>query len=162
MCRYGGGGISVQVLGAGAAPSEGRGVRYPSQAILRATLPDLVCGQTTMAHITHFAKLHWPVLKAPLGFLRDNPPHATFISRTLAAVSNEQLQVALTDWVSPNGGEPGTERLVGGKSAKQSEDGNGNPLVIVNVLAHDMKSCLAQWLASEKRHEPGVLREQLN
>ena len=44
---------------------------------------------------------------------------------------------------------------VDGKWAKQSEDANGNPLVMVNVLAHDLKLCLAQWPASEKRHEPG-------
>ena len=45
-----------------------------------------------------------------------------------------------------------------GKWAKQSEDANGNPLVMV-VLAHDLRLCLAQWPASEKRYEPGVLRE---
>ena len=50
---------------------------------------------------------------------------------------------------------------VDGKWAKQSEDAQGNPLVMVNVLAHDLKLCLAQWPASEKRYEPGVLREQL-
>ena len=50
---------------------------------------------------------------------------------------------------------------VDGKWAKQSGDANGNPLVMVNVLAHDLKLCLAQWPASEKRYEPGVLREQL-
>ncbi len=50
---------------------------------------------------------------------------------------------------------------VDGKWAKQSRDANGNPLVMVNVLAHDLKLCLAQWPASEKRYEPGVLREQL-
>ena len=32
---------------------------------------------------------------------------------------------------------------------------------MVNVLAHDLRLCLAQWPASEKRCEPGVLREQL-
>ena len=32
---------------------------------------------------------------------------------------------------------------------------------MVNVLAHDLRLCLAQWPASEKRYEPGVLREQL-
>ena len=32
---------------------------------------------------------------------------------------------------------------------------------MVNVLAHDLKLCLAQWPASEKRYEPAVLREQL-
>ena len=49
---------------------------------------------------------------------------------------------------------------VDGKWAKQSEDAKGNPLVMVNVLAHDLKLCLAQWPASEKRYEPAVLREQ--
>ena len=33
--------------------------------------------------------------------------------------------------------------------------------MMVNVLAHDLKLCLPQWPASEKRYEPGVLREQL-
>ena len=37
----------------------------------------------------------------------------------------------------------------------------GNPLMMVNVLAHDLKLCLAQWPATEKRYEPGVLREKL-
>ena len=48
-----------------------------------------------------------------------------------------------------------------GKWAKQSEDANGKPLVMVNVLAHDLRLCLAHWPPSEKRYEPGVLREQL-
>ena len=59
-----------------------RGVRHPFQAILRLTLLGLVCGQTTMAHIALFARMHWTVLKEPLGFARDHPTHATTISRT--------------------------------------------------------------------------------
>ena len=50
---------------------------------------------------------------------------------------------------------------VDGKWAKQSRDANGNPLVMVNVPAHDLKLCLAQWSASERRYEPKVLQEQL-
>ena len=65
-------------------PRMARGVRHPFQAILRLTLLGLVCGQTTMAHIALFARMNWPALKEPLGFLRDHPPHATTISRTLA------------------------------------------------------------------------------
>ena len=64
------------------------------------TLPGLVCGQTTMAHIALFVRLHWPALKEPMGFVRDHPPHATTISRTLSGVSHEQLQGALTGWVA--------------------------------------------------------------
>ena len=68
-------------------PRMARGVRHPFQAILRLTLLGLVCGQTTMAHIALFARMNWPALKEPLGFLRDHPPHATTISRALAGVS---------------------------------------------------------------------------
>ena len=81
-------------------PRRARGVRHPFQAILRLTLLGLVCGQTTMAHIALFARMHWPALKEPLGFVRDHPPHATTISRTLSGVSHEQLQGALTGWVA--------------------------------------------------------------
>ena len=94
-------------------PRRARGVRHPFQAILRLTLLGLVCGQTTMAHIALFARMNWPALKEPLGFLRDHPPHATTISRTLAEVSHEQLQGALTGWGGPRGGGPGAGRLSG-------------------------------------------------
>ena len=142
-------------------PRRVRGVRHPFQAILRLTLLGLVCGQTTMAHIALFARMHWPALKEPLGFLRDHPPHATTISRTLAGVPYEQLQGALSGWVAQVVADQELTASVDGKWAKQSGDANGNPLVMVNVLAHDLKLCLAQWPTSEKRYEPGVLREQL-
>ena len=40
-------------------PRRARGVKHPFQAILRLTLLGLVSGQTTMAHIALFGKLHW-------------------------------------------------------------------------------------------------------
>ena len=143
-------------------PRMARGVRHPFQAILRLTLLGLVCGQTTMAHIALFARMNWPALKEPLGFLRDHPPHASTISRTLAGVSHERLQgAALTGWVAHMVADRELNASVDGKWAKQSEDVSGNPLVMVNVLAHDLRLCLAQWPASDKRYQPGVLREQL-
>ena len=145
-----------------ADPGKARGVRHPFQAILRLTLLGLVCGQTTMAHIALFARMHWTTLKEPLGFVRDHPPHATTISRTLAGVPYEQLQGALTGWVARVVADREVKASsVDGKWAKQSEDAQGDPLVMVNVLAHDLKLCLARWPASEKRYEPGVLRERL-
>ena len=157
------------MLGAGAGPQEGQ--RSPPSLsgnppfsrgqALRLTLLGLVCGQTTMAHIALFARLHWPALKEPLGFARDHPPHATTISRTLSGVSHEQLQGALTGWAARVVADRELNASVDGKWAKQSRDAKGNPLVMVNVLAHDLRLCLAQWPASEKRYEPDVLREQL-
>ena len=112
-------------------------------------------------HIAPFANLHWPALKEPLGFVQDDPPHDTTIPRTLAGSLMPSCRVP---WA---GGWPGwwptwrcRPRLTA-SGTKQSEDAHGNPLVMVNVLAHDLRLCLAQWLASEKRYEPGVLREQL-
>ena len=142
-------------------PRRARGIRHPFQAILRLTLVGLVCGQTTMSHIALFARLHWPVLREPLGFNRDQPPHATTISRTLAGIPWEQLQEALVSWVARVVADREMTASVDGKWAKQSVDQSGNPLVMVNVLAHDLRLCLAQWPASEKRYEPGVLRERL-
>ena len=41
-------------------PRKARGVvGHPFQAILGLTLLGLVCGQTTMAHIALFARMHW-------------------------------------------------------------------------------------------------------
>ena len=129
-------------------PRRARGVRHPFQAILRLTLLGLVCGQTTMAHIALFARMHWPELKEPLGFHRDHPPHATTISRTLAGVPYEQLQGSLTEWVARVVADQELNASVDGKWAKQSKDAQGNPLMMVNVLAHDLKLCLAQWPAT--------------
>ena len=142
-------------------PRRARGVRHPFQAMLRLTLPGLVCGQTTMAHSALFARMHWPALKEPLGFLRNHPPHAAAISRTLAGVPYAQLPGALTGWVAGVVADREVNAPADGKRAKQSEDKGGNPLVMVNVLAHDLRLGLARWPASEKRHEPGVLGEQL-
>ena len=113
------------------------------------------------AHIALFASMNRPAPKEPLGFLRDHPPHATTISRTLAGVSHEQLQGPLTGRVARVAADQELNAPVDGKRARQSGDANGNPPVMVNVLAHDLKMCLAQWPASEKQFEPGVLREQL-
>ncbi len=77
-------------------PRRARGVRHPFQAILRLTLLGLVCGQTTMAHIALITRMNWPLLREPLGFHRDHPPHTTTISRTLAGVRYELFQGALT------------------------------------------------------------------
>ena len=61
-------------LGQVSDPRKARGVRHPFQGILRLTLLGLVCGQTTMAHIALFARMNWPALREPLGFLREHPP----------------------------------------------------------------------------------------
>ncbi len=119
-----------------ADPRKARGVRHPFQAIPRLTLPGLVCGQTTMAHIALFARLRWPVLKESPVFARGHPPRAASISRILAGVSYEELQGALSGWAARVAADQEMQAPVDGKRARQSGDAPDNPLVMVNVPAH--------------------------
>ena len=72
----------------------------------------------------------------------------------------EQLPEARAGWATRVAAHQEMSAAVDDKRAKQSEGAQGNPPVMVNVLAHYLKLCLAQWQAPEKRCEPGVLREQ--
>ena len=109
-------------------PRQARGVRHPFQAILRLTLLGLVSGQTTMAHIAWYGRLHWETLRSAfggLGFVRDQAPHATTRSRTLAGVPLAgvplaQLQQAVSDWVAGLASDQARSAAVDGKWAKQS------------------------------------------
>ena len=159
VCGYGGGGISVRMFGTGAGSQEGQG----SPASLSGHPPTDPAGLGLWSdhHGPHRPFRQDALAGAEGAFGRDHPPHATTISRTLAGVPYEQLQGALAGWVAQVVADQEVHASVDGKWAKQSEDVSGNPLVMVNVLAHDLKLCLAQWPASEKRYEPGVLREQL-
>ena len=153
VCGYGGVGKCLeQVL------DPTRGVRHPFQAILRLTLLGLVCGQTTMAHIALFARM---VLKEPLGFLRNHPPHATTISRTLAGVPYEQLQGALTGWVARVVADQEVNASVDGKWAKQFRGRQRQSLVMVNVLAHDLRLCLGPVAGIGETVRTRGVREQL-
>ena len=113
VCGYGCGGISIPVLGAGAGPSEGEGSAPSLSGDTASTLLGFR-GQTTMAHIALFAKMHWPVLREP------------FISRTLAGVPCEQLQGALTGWVARVAADQELDASVDGKWA-QSERPRQSP-----------------------------------
>ena len=98
-----------------------------------------------MAHIALFARM---LAGAEGG---NHPPHAT--------TSPEPWQGFLmrlqgTGWVARVVADQ--EGRLGGRQVGQAvEDANGNPLVMVNVLAHDLRLCLAQWPASEKREPCG-------
>ncbi len=93
-------------------PRMARGVRHPFQAILRLTLLGLVCGQ----NIALFARMNWPALKEPLGFLRDHRHHhLPHPGGGPNAAGPDRLG-------GPHGGGPGTERL-GGPSSPRTPTG---------------------------------------
>ena len=135
-CGYGTSESLFKCLEQVSDPRRARGVRRPFQAILRLTLLGLVCGQTTTSSTSPSSQgCTGQRSREPLGFVRDHPPPCHTISRTLAGVSHEQLQGPMTGWVAHVVAGQGLNASVDGKWAKQSKDAQGNPLVVVNVLA---------------------------
>ena len=52
-----------------------------------------------MAVLERWAAAHWDQLREPLGFTQDEPPHATTVSRALAACSSAGFAQAFVEWV---------------------------------------------------------------
>ena len=64
-----------------------RGQRHPLAGMLALVFLGLLARIREMAVLQRWAEAHWDQLQLPLGFDRDQPPHATTISRTLAGCS---------------------------------------------------------------------------
>ncbi len=64
-----------------------RGKRHPLPAVLSLVFLGLLARIREMAVLQRWAEAHWDDLKEPLGFTREQRPHATTISRALAACS---------------------------------------------------------------------------
>jgi hypothetical protein len=139
-----------------------RGRRHPLPGILALVFLGLLARIREMAVLQRWAEEHWQTLKVPLGFNRDEPPHATTISRVLARCNLSQFAAAFQSWVKtilPN--EPLTA-AVDAKTSCQGFDADGDPVQLVTVLAHDLKLVLGQWsVRGEKTNEPNVLNNHL-
>jgi hypothetical protein len=127
-------------------PRKARGVRHPYTSLLALTFLGLLCRQTDMAGLQRWAKDHRRTLKGPLGFTRKKPPHATTISRAAAKFSLGQFRDAFARWVTalPRTSEAVTV-AVDGKTSKQGHDADGEPIHMLNVFAHELDLCLAQF-----------------
>lgn len=145
-------------------PRKARGVRHPYTSLLALTFLGLLCRQTDMAGLQRWAKDHWQTLKGPLGFTRKKPPHATTISRAAAMFSLGQFRDAFARWVRslPQAPEAVTV-AVDGKTSKQGHGADGEPIHMLNVFAHELNLCLAQFpVTGGKPTEPQALKHGLN
>src|SRR5437764_4964399 len=127
-------------------PRQPRGVRHPYSSLLALCFLGLLCRQTDLASIQRWAKDHWRTLKDPLGFTRKRPPHATTLSRALARCSLAQFRDAFAGWLAtlPQAAAALTV-AADGKTSKQGHDAHGEPVHMLNVFAHELKICLAQF-----------------
>ena len=146
-------------------PRKARGVRYPYTSLLALTFLGLLCRQTDMAGLQRWAKDHWQTLKGPLGFTRKKPPHATTISRAAATFSLGQFRDAFARWVTSLPRAPEAVAIavaVDGKTSKQGHDPDGDPVHMLNVFAHELNLCLAQFpVTGGKPTEPQALKHAL-
>src|SRR5689334_7532683 len=141
-------------------PRRPRGVRHPFTPMLALTFLGLLCRQTDFASIQRWAADHWEVLKPALGFDRERPPHATTLSRALARFSLQQFRDAVAAWlVTTPRAAAAYAAAVDGKTSKQGHDAAGDPIHMLNVFAHDLGLCLAQFPVTDgKPTEPQALK----
>ena len=140
-------------------PRRPRGVRHPFTSILALTSLGLLCRETDFAGLQRWAADHWGTLSSALGFTRKKPPHATTISRALAQFSLEQFRAAFARWLVALPQVTAVTVAVDGKTSKQGHDAQGDPVHMLNVFAHDLGLCLAQFpVADGKPTEPQALK----
>jgi hypothetical protein len=144
-------------------PRHRRGVRHPFAGLLALTFLGLLCRQADFAAIARWAKRHWAELAGPLGFTRRYAPHATTLSRAAARYSVAEFRAALADWLAGLLADTELVAAVDGKTSKQARDADGHPIHVLNVFAHGVKLCLADWPVGDgKATEPDVLRAHLD
>jgi DDE_Tnp_1-associated/Transposase DDE domain len=143
-------------------PRKPRGVRHPFTAILALAFLGLLCRETDFACLQRWAADHWSTLRDALGFTRKKPPHATTISRVLARFSLEQFREGFARWLVTLTQARAVTVAVDGKTSKQGHDARGEPVHMLNVFAHELGLCLAQFPVTDgKPTEPQALKAAL-
>jgi hypothetical protein len=144
-------------------PRKPRGVRHPMESILALVFLGLLARIREMEKLNRWATEHWDQLREPLGFDREEPPHATTISRSLAKCDLSSFARAFQNWIQQV--LPPDESFVAAVDAKtscQGIDTDGDPVQLVTVLIHNFKVVIGQWsVRGEKTNESGVLKHHL-
>jgi hypothetical protein len=142
-------------------PRAQRGVRYRFSSLLSLVFLGLLSRHTEFAAMRRWALLHWDVLREPLGFPDQPPPHATTLSRSMALFSLDEFQALFATWVRKVA-KDASVAAVDGKACRNGQSATGHPVMMLNVFAQDVKACLGQWpLTGDKLTEPEVLKAHL-
>jgi hypothetical protein len=139
-------------------PRDRRGVRHPFAGLLAVMFLGLLSRQSDFASIARWAKRHWPILRPAFGLTYPRGPHATTYGRAAALFSVDQFRTALAQWLSGVMKTAPVAAAVDGKTSKQADDTDGDPIHVLNVFAHGANVCLADWPVGDgKNTEPDVL-----
>ena len=143
-------------------PRDPRGVRHPFAGLLAVVFLGLLSRQCDFANIARWAKRHWAVLKPAFGLTYSRGPHATTYSRA-ALFSVDEFRTALARWLAVAMATAPVTAAVDGKTSKQADDDDGDPIHVLNVFAHGANVCLADWPVGDgKDTEPEVLKAHLD
>lgn len=143
-------------------PRRPRGIRHPLPGMLALVFLGLLARIRELAVLQRWAKVHWAELQEPLGFDRDEPPHATTISRTIAGCELGKFAAAFLAWVKTVVPDEPLTVAVDAKTSCQGLGEDGQPVQLLTVLVHNLKLVLAQWsVHGEKTNEPQVLKNHL-
>ena len=145
-------------------PRSKQGVSHPYHGMLVLVLLGLIAQISYISWIRRWAKRHWNTLRKPLNFKRDKPPVATTLSRALAKTSVADFQKVFAEFLRNILAEDHETIVaaVDGKTAKQMKDADGNPLLMLNIFAHNIKVTLKScYVKGDKTNEPGCLKLHL-
>jgi hypothetical protein len=144
-------------------PRHRRGIRHPFSGLLAVLFLGLLSRHPDFASIARWARRHWPTLREAFGLTRQYAPHATTLSRAAAAFSVDEFRGALAGWLARVMAAAPAVAAVDGKTSKQADDADGNPVHVLNVFAHDARVCLADWPVGDgEATEPEVLKAHLD
>jgi hypothetical protein len=144
-------------------PRDPRGVRHPFAGLLAVVFLGLLSRQPDFASIARWAKRHWAVLKPAFGLTYPRGPHATTYSRAAALFSVDEFRTALARWLAGMMSADPVSAAVDGKTSKQADGDDGDPIHVLNVFAHGACVCLADWpVGNGKDTEPEVLKAHLD
>jgi hypothetical protein len=146
-------------------PRSKQGVTHPYHGMLLLVLLGLLAQIPEIARIRRWVDKHWEKLQEPLQFKKTYPPVATTISRALAKTTVADLQKVIAEFLKTIIAED-HDFVVGavdGKVAKQMKDEDGDPILQLNIFAHNIKVTLMSYsVRGDKTNEPGCLKAHLD
>jgi hypothetical protein len=158
--------LFAQILKKVPDPRSKKGQSYPLNTLLALTFLGLIANCTNAAELARWSKNHLKKLRPFLRFRRLKgkwraPVNLTF-SRLFEVLSLEDLQNAFAEFINLLLADTSIIAAVDGKAAKQMKNENGDPLLMLNVFAQQLKLHLASWdVRGDKTNEPNCLKKHL-
>jgi len=146
-------------------PRSKQWVSHPYHGMLALVLLGLIAQLPSIAQIRRWAKRNWHTLIEPLKFKRKQPPVDTTLFRALEKTTVADLHKVFAEFLQVILAEDnGTiTAAVDGKVAKQMKDADGDPILMLNIFAHNVKVVLLNYdVRGDKTNEPGCLKAHLD